>query len=94
MSSSFESSTCSSRATRLTPLAVQCAATSGLGESVSTTIATSSMPRPTIRGSGMPTGMRFMLARSFSCTRRIAASELVPTRKRAVTITLSSRVWE
>ena len=31
-----------------------------------------------------------MLARIFSCTRRIAASDLVPTRKRAVTITWSS----
>ena len=48
------------------------------------------MPRPTISGSGMPTGMRSMLARIFSCTRRIASSALVPTRKRAVTMTRSS----
>jgi hypothetical protein len=52
------------------------------------------MPRPTIRGSGMPTGMRSKLARTFSCTRRIAASEAVPVSKRAVTIDRSSAVWE
>jgi hypothetical protein len=57
-------------------------------------MATSSMPRPTISGSGMPTGMRSMLARTLSCTRRMAASEEVPTMKRAVTITPSSRVCE
>ena len=65
----------------------------GFGDSVSTTIATSLMPRPTISGSGMPIGMRSMLARIFSCTRRIASSALVPTRKRAVTMTRSSSVW-
>ena len=37
-------------------------------------------------------GIRSILARIFSCTRRIAASELVPTRNRAVTITLRPRL--
>ena len=69
-------------------------AASGFGDSVSARIATSSMPRPTISGSGMPTGMRSMLARTLSCTRRIAASDEVPTTKRAVTITWSSWVCE
>jgi hypothetical protein len=67
---------------------------SGFGVSVSETIATSSMPRPTICGSGTPTGMRSMFARTLSCTRRTAASAEVPTRKRAVTRTPSSRVCE
>jgi hypothetical protein len=66
----------------------------GAADSVSARIATSSMPRPITSGSGMPTGMRSMLARSFSCTRRMASSALVPTSNRAVTITASSRVLE
>jgi len=52
------------------------------------------MPRPTISGSGMPKGIRSMLALIFSCTRRIAASASVPVMKRAVTSTLSSNVVE
>jgi hypothetical protein len=64
------------------------------GVRVSETMATSSMPRPTIIGSGMPTGIRSRLARTLSCTRRIAESVCVPTMKRAVTSTLLSEVCE
>ena len=63
-------------------------------ESVSATIATSSIPRPTISGSPIPTGIRPILARTLSCTRRIAVSAEVPTRKRAVTSATSSEDWE
>ncbi len=83
-----------SRAMRVRSLAVTLAATSGFGDSVSVTMATSSMPRPTISGSGTPTGIRSILARTLSWTRSTAASDEVPTTKRAVTITWSSRLWE
>jgi hypothetical protein len=63
-------------------------------DSVSVRIATSSIPRPTISGSGMPTGIAPMFARTLSCTRRIASSDRVPTSNRAVTIAASSRVEE
>ena len=45
------------------------AAPSGLAESVSTTIATSLMPRPTISGSGMPFGSSSMIRRGSSRAR-------------------------
>ena len=94
MSGSFATSICSSRASRVSPFAVQRDAASAVGRSVTTTMATSSTPRPTITGSGTPTGMRSMLARTFSCTRRMAESEFTPTLKRAVTSAPSSSVCE
>jgi len=51
----------------------------GAGVKVRVTMATSSMPRPTTIGSGMPTGMRSRLAMIRSRTRRIAVSCDSPT---------------